>query len=77
VRNFAESPAGGSVKADAQPDSKSLATATNAELTRKQEVLWQLRKDDLISMDQFQSQLQDLEAAKTIFIIKCPPSWRS
>jgi hypothetical protein len=62
----------GSLKADAQPDSKSPPTATDAELARKQEVLWQLKKDGLISMDQFQRQLQDLEAAKTIFINKCP-----
>jgi len=62
----------GSLKADAQPDSKSLPTATDAELARKEEVLWQLKKDGLISMDQFQRQLQDLEAAKTIFINKCP-----
>ncbi len=52
--------------------SKSLPTATDAELARKEEVLWQLKKDGLISMDQFQRQLQDLEAAKTIFINKCP-----
>jgi hypothetical protein len=62
----------GSLKADAQPDSKSLPTATDAELAGKEEVLWQLKKDGLISMDQFQRQLQDLEAAKTIFINKCP-----
>jgi hypothetical protein len=61
----------GSVKPDAQPYSKSLATATDAELARKEEVLWQLKKDGLISMDQFQRQLQDFEAAKTLFINKC------
>jgi hypothetical protein len=61
-----------SLKADAQPDSKSLPTATDAELAGKEEVLWQLKKDGLISMDQFQRQLQDLEAAKRIFINKCP-----
>jgi hypothetical protein len=61
-----------SVKLDAQADSKSVSTATDAELARKEEILWQLKKDGLISMDQFQRQLQDLEAAKTIFINKCP-----
>jgi subtilisin family serine protease len=64
----------GSVKPDAQPDSKSVSTATDAELARKEEVLWQLKKDGLISMDQFQRQLQDLEAAKKEFINKCPPA---
>jgi subtilisin family serine protease len=64
----------GSVKLDAQSDSKSLPTATDAELARKEEVLWQLKKDNLISMDQFQRQLQDLEAAKKEFINKCPPA---
>ena len=62
----------GSVKSDAQSDSKSLPTATDAELDRKEDVLWQLKKDGLLSSDQFQRQLQDLEAAKTIFINKCP-----
>jgi subtilisin family serine protease len=64
----------GSVKPDAQPDSTSLPIATDAELARKEEVLWQLKKDGLISMDQFQRQLQDREAAKKEFINKCPPS---
>ncbi len=62
----------GSVKLDAQPDSPSLPTATNAELDRKEEVLWQLKKDGLISFDQYQRQLQDLEAAKLLSINKCP-----
>ena len=62
----------GSVKPDMQPDSQSLPTATDAELTRKEEVLWQLKKDGSLSLEQFQRQLQDLETAKTIFINKCP-----
>ena len=62
----------GSLKPDPKANSKSVSTATDAELDRKEEVLWQLKKDGLISMDQFQRQLQDLEAAKTLFINKCP-----
>jgi hypothetical protein len=62
----------GSLKPDAQPDSKSVSTATDEELDRKEDVLWQLKKDGLLSSDQFQRQLQDLEAAKHLSINKCP-----
>src|ERR1700730_15219926 len=50
VRNFRTTPPAvdqnptGSLKADARPDSKGLPTATDAELARKEEVLWQLKK---------------------------------
>jgi subtilisin family serine protease len=64
----------GSVKPDTQSESTSLPVATDAELARKEEVLWQLKKDGLISMDQFQRQLQDLEDAKKEFVNKCPPA---
>ncbi|MGH6857021.1 MAG: S8 family peptidase [Methylocella sp.] len=62
----------GSVKPDAQSESTILPIATDAELAGKEEILWQLKKDGFLSMDQFQRQLQDLEAAKTEFINKCP-----
>ncbi|MGH6839451.1 MAG: S8 family peptidase, partial [Methylocella sp.] len=61
-----------SLKPDAQSDSTSLATATDAELDKKEDVLWQLKKDGLLSPDKFQRQFQDLEAAKTEFVNKCP-----
>ena len=44
----------GAAKPDAQPNSRSLPIASDAELARKEEVLWQLKKDGLVSMDQFQ-----------------------
>jgi subtilisin family serine protease len=62
----------GSVKPYEQSDSKSVSTATDAELDRKEDVLWQLKKDGLLSPDQFQRQLQDLETAKHLSINKCP-----
>lgn len=62
----------GSIKPDTQSDSTSLATATDAELDKKEDVLWQLKKDGLLSPDKFQREFQDLEAAKTEFVNKCP-----
>lgn len=62
----------GSIKPDTQSDSTSLSTATDAELDKKEDVLWQLKKDGLLSPDKFQREFQDLEAAKTEFVNKCP-----
>jgi subtilisin family serine protease len=62
----------GSIKPDTQSDSTSLTTATDAELDKKEDVLWQLKKDGLLSPDKFQREFQDLEAAKTEFVNKCP-----
>jgi hypothetical protein len=63
-----------SVSADsgAGADSTSAPIATEEELSRKQDLLWQLKKDGLISLDQFQRQLQDLESAKHLSVNKCP-----
>jgi subtilisin family serine protease len=59
---------------DAQLDSPSTRTATDADLAKKEDILWQLKKDGLISYDQFQRQLEDLDAARKEFVTKCPPA---
>ncbi|MGH6835063.1 MAG: S8 family peptidase [Methylocella sp.] len=62
----------GSVRPDAQPESKSASTATDAELDKKKDALLELKKYGLLSSDQYQRQLRDLEAAKLLSINKCP-----
>jgi hypothetical protein len=61
-----------SADSGAGADSTSAPIATEEELSRKQDLLWQLKKDGLISLDQFQRQLQDLESAKHLSVNKCP-----
>jgi Subtilase family len=64
----------GTIKPVAVPVSLSTGTTTDAELAKKEDVLWQVKKNGLISYEQFQRQIRDLEAARTEFVTKCPPA---
>ncbi|MGH6936363.1 MAG: hypothetical protein ACRED2_09305, partial [Methylocella sp.] len=58
--------------ANAKMDSPTLPTATEEELSIKQDLLRQAEKVGLIPSNQFQRQWQDLESAKHLSVKKCP-----